>query len=212
MDKTVVRLMNADNWYIVRADNDRQWVEFNNEFANPKGKYYLAGYLYYRGRRPSKYIQYSSNYIQKFLGTHILTEDACYLLGEPNKDYTDWIAAVQNGAKLLQPSRLTGSEETGYILDGTEIEYYPEGSVTKFISGKITRQEGNYIWFNDGNKFFVQWLYLKPDLMANLKLNAGYLDLFYPSDFDEIADQCCRPRLSGRLKNGAQGVGPNTKT
>lgn len=202
MGKIVVRLMVAENWHIVRADNIRQWVQFNEEYGCPTDEYYLEGYLYYRGQTPTKIVSRSTT-IQKFMGAFIMTEDACYQLGWPNRDYTDWIAAVRNGAKLLEPSRLTGSARTGYILEGFETEYYPEGACTKFVSGRITRQEGNYVWFNDGNKFFVQWLYLRADMMANLKLSVGYLDLFYPSDFDLVVDEYCRPRLAGKLNQGA---------
>ena len=203
MDKTVIRVLNAYDWHIICKNNIREWVEHTiseEGESRPSVECYLEGCFYKPddSKHPRTTVRSRSNPIVKFFDRYVITDDTCYYLEEPNVDYADWLKAMEAGESIIEPTRITGSRRQGYILEGTVTERHPEGSVVKIISAPITKQEGNYIWFKE-RKYFVKWYYLRADMMANTHLNVGYLDLFFPSDFEEVVDEYCRPKLAGKL-------------
>ena len=111
-------------------------------------EYCLGGFCYEREGFPDgSHIQTSE--VQQIESEVATTYSGSqYTLGEKHPDYVELLKVKESGIPIIDSWKMRGTLREGYTLIGKIGE--------EDIEGKVTSQEGNFVYIND-TKYYVIW-------------------------------------------------------
>lgn len=158
-------------------------------FIIPKkynGLFSLSGNCIREGFKDNSFVT-TSPIVDISANTAKTQSGSIYELQEINKDYAEYLHAIENNIDIVN---------NWYIETDIEHNYKLCGIVNgNLITRKIISQEKNYVVLEGLGKCFVDWRDYSSETEYTLKFSKRICGLKYPEDFEKCAGKVCRPIL-----------------
>lgn len=168
-----------------------QLVDYRQDNSLSEDNVSLAGNCYGKIGFPDGTKLITSN-VSRVCGMAYTHSGSVYELEDMDPDYADFLSAINVGIPVLHDWDISGTADTGYT-------FYALDETNQCISGKILKQEGNYLYLNidgDETKFFIDWLCIDYDDIASLLSSGNIPNSDITLDrFEMFCDVKCRPVL-----------------